>query len=345
MSESRRDRPARPAIRVIVQLLGFAASIALLYWCVQRALSGDRTTQLERLRQASPALVASILAMAAASVVINGLTFWIAARRRHRVSVLGVQATNALATMLSYLPFKLGLLSRIVIHNQRDRIPLFSIGGWFAAVTALMFLAPVPIVLASLIRPSPDAVWWTMAIAGVLVVGVCIVLVSRIFAGAKGLDRISGMVTWSRRLGRIVKSEAFGRLHGGLDMLADPRVVAPSLALWLSDYGLRALRFVIAAQILAVSMPFGQAVILGSTYFIIGVLSPFGMVGTREAGTAGIAALLAIHQSSEAASVLLLVGAGEVLSNIALGIVGAIYVRLHRPKATIEAEPISPASE
>ena len=57
-------------------------------------------------------------------------------------------------------------------------------------------------------------------------------------------------------------------------------------------------RFVVAAAVLGLPISGSDALLLGSVYFLIGVFSPFGMLGTREAGTIGAAALFGVSSAA-----------------------------------------------
>ena len=67
-----------------------------------------------------------------------------------RLRTLDVVAVNAIATLLNYLPFKLSVISRIVIHNRRDGVPLGKIVGWLAAVGVGGVISFGPVALVSL---------------------------------------------------------------------------------------------------------------------------------------------------------------------------------------------------
>jgi len=87
-------------------------------------------------------------------------------------------------------------------------------------------------------------------------------------------------------------------MHAGFDMVA-----CPVSSIWASVFRLLdvlafAGRFVVAAAVLGLPISGNDALLLGSVYFLIGVFSPFGMLGTREAGTIGAAALFGVSSAA-----------------------------------------------
>lgn len=324
--------PSHKALRLVVQLVGFLASVALLGWCVQMAMSPGNRAQMERLGNASAWQIAGLLGLSGVSLGLNGLAFWIGIQPVHKLGIVTAQATNAIATLLGYLPFKLSVISRALIHNRRDKVPILTIGAWFAAVGVLMVAAPVPLVVASAARPTMDALWWVIAVGGLAVLGAAQVFSSRFFAGERGLDRIASFIKPIpiASAHRFIRSSIFTKLHDAFTILACPRVVTASNALWLCEYLSRAGRFVIAASVLGVEMSWSDAMVLSSVFFLVGVLSPFGMIGTREAGAIGIAAWFGMATTGESTMVVLLVSAPEAIINLVGGAMGVAWLRPDR---------------
>lgn len=319
---SRRDggahaerRSGRSVARIIAQSLAFLVGVGLLWWCARQALAEENRAQIERLSEASVLDVGLLAVLCLATVGINGLIFWATIRPVHRLSWAGVQATNALATFLNYLPFKLSVLARVLIHNRRDGVPVLTIGAWFGAVAVVMLAVYLPLIGVSLWRGSIDAAWVLAGGAG-LVVGLGAVWgASRVLAGQGMRARLVRAATRAMpRLGpRLAGSPALGRVLAGLDMLASPGALAGVAALRLADIGVQALRFVVAAGVLGVAMSAQDALLVASTYFLIGVASPAGQLGTREAGTRWLAGLLGLAGGEDLAVVMLLVSAIESL--------------------------------
>jgi len=320
---------ARPRLRLAVQLLGFLIGLALLGWCAQLALSPDNRAQLVRLGDAGPWPVLALVALSALSLILNGLAFWAAVFPVHRLRALDVIAVNAMASFLAFLPFKIGLLFRVFIHGQRDGVPLLTIGAWFAAVALVLLVALLPLIAVSLWRPGLDAAWFIAGAAGIAVCAAALVLLSRVFAGERGLTRIHAVADRLPIAGRLTRTPAFGHVHHGFTMTGDARGVAGGIAFRVADALVQSARLWIAADVLGVELTLASAVVLALGYFVVGMLSPFGMLGTREAGAAGIA--LALGVGGEAfAPTALLVGAVDAVTALAGAAVGAVWLRPDR---------------
>jgi hypothetical protein len=283
---------ARPRryLRPIIQAAGFAACILLLAWCVRIVMSEDNREALENLKNAGPGQIIALLALAALGIVLNGLIFWCTIRPVRPIRAADVIATNALATFLSYLPFKISILTRILIHNRRDGVPTLTIGAWFAVVAGLMLLTIAPLGLI-FVRPEGWGIgWWPVVLAAIIASNALGLFAARLLRGPTGLQRL-------RSIGipeSITASTWFGRLHAGADMAADPRAVLIAAAARIADMFAFGLRFWIAAQVIGVPISPSEAVIIGLAYFVAGVISPFGSVGAREAGAIGMAALAGV---------------------------------------------------
>ncbi|MCC6285911.1 MAG: flippase-like domain-containing protein [Phycisphaerales bacterium] len=317
-------RPRRRIHRAM-HIAGFLIGLAMLGWCVRMAL--HEREAFARLGEASPRAVLLLLVLSAASIGINGIIFWVVLRPARRLDVPGVLATNALATLLNYLPFKLSLLSRVLVHVRRDRLDLFTIGAWFAACAVLMLSAPAPLLAVAWFRRSVDA--GSIALAGALtaVAGAFVVLGARCFAGERGEVRFTRLVRRVPGARRAAGSAALARLHAGFTMLASAPAVAGAMALRLGDLLVQAARFVVAAGILGIPLDWSQALPLALAYFMIGVLTPVGALGAREGGVVGLAILLGAGERESIAALALLVTGTEAIANLACGGVGLAYLR------------------
>ncbi len=284
----------RSLVRVLVQVIGFAASIAALGWAVKMALTEENRAQLENLQNASAAQIMALVGLSFSSVAINGLIFWVVIRPVHKIRATDVISTNAIATLLAYLPFKLSLVARIAIHRKRDGVPVLTIGAWFAAMGVLMLAVLGPMALVSFVLKEVNVLWWAGVIGSVAIGVGAVIVLARAFYGERGVKRIAsvGMLKgWTEK-------ESFGRLHAGFDMIACPWSSSWAGALRMLDVLAFAGRFVVAAAVLGLPISGGDALLLGSVYFLIGVFSPFGMLGTREAGTIGAAALFGVSSAA-----------------------------------------------
>src|ERR1051325_3196290 len=131
--------PAAPAprkrrlLRVALQVLGFAAGLASLAWCISKAFKTDPhdpVNKFERLMHPPPGLFIAGLALSFATLPINGLLFWVGLLPARRLKASDLVATNGLCSFLAYLPLKTGAIVRVLIHNRRDGVPLLTIGAW-----------------------------------------------------------------------------------------------------------------------------------------------------------------------------------------------------------------------
>lgn len=339
MSESHRD--GGRIVRLILQTAGFLVGLALLGWCVRTALSPENREQLARLREATFGEVALLLALGAATITINGLIFWATLAPTRRLRPTDLVATNALCTFLAYLPFKIGAVTRIAIHNRRDRVPLPTIGAWFMAVLAVMVVSYGPAMLASVWRRQVDAWWWAAGIGGVVIAAGAVVIAARPFAGERGLRRLHAVLDGVPLpgVGSLGRTERFSQFHEGAAMLACPKAVAISSTLRLADLALIAARFVVAGSIVGVAFGWEEAVLVASAYYLIGVVSPFGMLGAREAGTVWMAGALglaaatgqSVEQTAASLTVLTLFITGtESVVLLAGAAAGAIWLRPDR---------------
>lgn len=319
----------RRFVRTGVQLLGFLLGLALLGWCAQLALSPDNREQLDRLAGAGAGPVLAMVGLSAVSLVLNGLSFWVAVRPVHRLRAMDVVAVNAMASFLAFLPFKIGLLLRVVIHRKRDGVPLLTIGAWFAGVALVLLVALAPLVAVSLWRPAIDAVWVLAGASGIAVCAAALILASRVFAGERGLVRIHAIADRLPLAGRLTRTVAFGHVHHGFAMTGDARAVAGGIAFRVADALVQSARLWIAGEVLGVELTLGSAVVLALGYFMVGMLSPFGMLGTREAGAAGIAVALGVGGEVFAPTALL-VGAVDAVTAIIGAAIGGVWLRPDR---------------
>ncbi|MCC5823706.1 MAG: flippase-like domain-containing protein [Phycisphaerales bacterium] len=279
-------RVGRPA----VQALGFGVGVALLVWCVRVVMSEENRGALENLRGASAWQVGLLMGLAAAGLALNGVVFWCTLRPVRRLRLSDVIATNALCTFLSYLPFKISIIARWMIHNRRDGVPTLTIGAWFAVIAGLMVLTVAPMGL-MFVRPGgAGGWWWAVVLLAVLAANGAGWWAARFVGGERGLARLHRLGlprSWSAR-------SWFGRLHAGADMAGDWGAVLLAMAARIADVACFGLRFWIAAQVVGVTMGVRDAVVIGLAYFVAGVLSPFGSVGMREGGALGMAALAGV---------------------------------------------------
>lgn len=335
-SDTTQPTSTRRVWGIAVQIVGFAIGIVLLGWAVRMALRPENREQLEKLSEATPGEVMLLLVLAALSVGFNGIIFWVVINPIQRLRATDVIAVNAIATFLAYLPFKLSVVSRFVIHNRRDKVPVLTIGAWIIAEAILMGAVLGPLTLTSIWLKEVNLLWWAVSLVGIFVCTFIGGLISRQLAGDVGLARFS-------RIGlgeRVTGSEAFSRVHSGFEMLGHPRATLIANAFRLIDIIGFAMRFYIAARVLELPITMQDSLLLGASYFIIGAASPAGMLGTREAGTIAVAQLVGISsgalsetetgQTSITVTVLF-VTAVEAIVNLGCAGFGIAWLKARRP--------------
>lgn len=323
------EQAGRPVLGWLGRLLGVAVSLGLLAWCVWLAWRPENRDNIRLLRAAPAHLFLLLLALSAMSLFINGTTFWITMRHVGRVPFWRMQATNVIASFLGYLPFKLSLLARVVIHNRRDAVPVLSVGGWLAANAAIALGVLVPVSLVSLWRHEFDLWYLAAAGSGLTAVYGVVLAVARFAGGPAGLSRFGRLAEITRVgfLARFAKSETFARVHAALDILRHPGTLALAMLTRAADIGVQAARLVVAAHAMNTPMPWETALLLGSAFFLIGVSSPTGAIGSREGGSTGLAALLPTIDHKAFAVVALAVSATEMMVYTLALVPAMIYVK------------------
>ena len=321
----------RSGVRIAVQVVGFLVGIALLGWCVRLALSAENREALSKLADAPPGSLAALLGLSVVSVVANGVIFWGALRPVRRLRPLDVIATNALSTFLANLPFKIGLLARIAIHNRRDNVPMAMIFGWFGAVTATLVITSAALLLAGMLQ-GVLGVWTVPTAAGSMVaLSVAMVLVAKRLSGERGHRRLSRLIGrfGGRRALRLARSQVMRELHMGLDMLASGRWVALVVAFRMVDFASQAWRWVVSGELVEKEVAFTDGVLIAGGHFLAGALSPVGMLGFREGAAMGTAELLGMD-SREFAPIALLTAGSELVVVIAGAGLAIAWLRLDR---------------
>lgn len=330
------DVSRRAGWKTALQIVGFVIGLGLLVWCVMQAFSAKNQEQLAALRSAPWQLVAALFATNVLIIASAGMNFYLALRPVRKINFLDLHATNAIAILLAYVPFKLSMVFRVLVHHRRDRLPLALIAAWFACVTLAMLAAFGPLVVASVTGKGIDARWFAVAAAGAVFAWLCLWQVARFFSGTRGMERIQAMLGVAARLTgmgmveRLAGSKLVHNLHDGLGMLDKPQRAASLIAMRLLDMVIQAARFFIAAKLLGIEMTWESAVLIASTHFIIGVISPSGMMGTREAGAAGLASYLHVADMSQAAAVGVLILATEAIVNVTLAVAGVMRLGVGR---------------
>ena len=299
----------KPNLRTIIfQIVAFALSIALVVWAVRIALDKGSPEQFDRL--ASPAIgpLALLLAATAASIAVNGLIFWVLVKPIKKLSPGELIAVNAIGTFLVVLPFKLSLLSRVAIHTKRDNIALKDLVSWFCALGAVSLAVLIPLAGVSLWRQQPDAIW---ALSGFILVPAACVFVIEVNRFLQRSDRFRPIGLGAERI------------------LTQRALVAKAGVLRAIDVALLAARFAAAAHIAGIELDAGSAVVLGSTFFLISLLSPTGSTGFQLGGAIAIGAWESMPQE-EAALLTLAVAISEFVVAFVMAGIGAAILRLDK---------------
>ncbi len=317
-------------LRPIVQVVGFLIALGMLAWAGKLAVSGIGAEQIEHLRASAWYEVLGLVALGVATVVINGLIFALVIRPARRVPVLDVVSVNAIASLLAYLPFKLSLIFRTLVHNRRDGVPLLTIGAWLGAVGVLLMAVYGPMILVSGIVQTVGGFWLIACGLGVLGGTLLITVLARAGAGDAGLSRIERITRTlaGRRMARLVRSDAFARLHAGLDMLASWLVAGGNLLLRAMDLLVHAGRFMLASSMLGAGLSIEEALLLGLVYSFLNAASPTGSLGIADLGTVGVAAWMGLGDGDPArfAGIALLVRASEVIAYLLSTALGVLWL-------------------
>jgi len=317
-------------MRPIVQVVGFLIALGMLAWAGKLAVSGVGPEQIEHLRASAWYEVLGLVALGVATVLINGLIFALVIRPVQRVPVLDVVSVNAIASLLAYLPFKLSLIFRTLVHNRRDGVPLLTIGAWLGAVGVLLMAVYGPMILVSGIVQTVGGFWLMACGLGVLGDTLLITVLARACAGDTGVDRIERITRAlaGRRAARLVRSDAFARLHTGLDMLASWMVAGGNLVLRAMDLLVHAGRFMLASSMLGAGLSIEEALLLGLVYSFLNAASPTGSLGIADLGTVGVAAWMGLGDGDPArfAGIALLVRASEVIAYLLSTALGVLWL-------------------
>lgn len=323
-----------PALKMIAQVLGFIVGIALLGWCVNIALKNREA--LKRLGDATPGEIAALIGATIVVIITSGAAFRETLRPIKKLPMLEVQAANVIACLLALLPFKLSVFFRVLVHNRRDRIPLFTIGAWFACVGVVILCVLGPMLFAGIWRRSADTLWFITAGGGILLCLCTVLFVSRSLATERGwawAQRFYSKfpVPAKLRLGSLAATMLFEKAHEGVRMLGNPRVVFGCAGLRLLDFAAQAARIAIAAAIVGQSLHWEQALLAGSIFFLITAAAPSGALGAREGGTAWIIGAVLPNLDRQLFTVVVLVVSGTEAAVLLVGsMIGLLYLRPDR---------------
>jgi len=306
--------------KLVMQVAGFAIGMALLVWCINSAVKGGGAGW-EKLRHANPWLVAGLLGCTLLSLAANGVIFWIVIRPVKPLRLVHMQLLNLVTSVLNYAPVRAGLIARVAYNLRVDRLPLLTIGAWFAAIGYTLLLTLGAIVTATFVRPSFDWLWLVLLLVQLIVGGL--------------LTRTIMNVPVVQRLGK------------GVDrMLADRTALWGAIALRVVDVGAFAGRMACAVAILDLPMSGSQVLLLAMAAIAVS-LNPLGRVGYREVGVAFFASFLGMSGpdfDAARSQLALIESAGEALVNIPLGALSLLWYRSRwmAAKRGAESTPTEP---
>lgn len=325
-------RAPRGAAQRVFQVVGFLVGLGLLAGCGYLAFSRAETReQLMRLPEQPWWKLGVLFALSGATIALSGLTFWALFLPIRRMRALDLVALNGVCSALSYLPFKVSLVVRFVVHMRRDGLKFFTIGAWMAATAALMLVSLAPAVAASRLHERIGAWWIALAVAGAAVTAVCLWGVCRFLASARGWALLMAAADVPRIgvVSRLARTDAAERLHEATRMLASPRAVGLAMLTRVLEMSCQAGRFYLAAMMVGTPVAPDAAILLGISYFVLQAATPTGVAGAREAGVAAFAYAIGLSEQSLLA-VVLVVTVGEMCMNLVMGAVGAVWLRVDR---------------
>lgn len=314
---------ASSALRIGLQLGGFALSLGALYWCFRTATSDPKLQEnWPKLLQLPWWLMVALPLVSAVTVVLSGLVFATVISPVRKLSKLDLVSVNGVCTLLGYFPFKLSLFFRVFWHNRKDRIDLLTIGGWFGAVAAVILASLAAAVVAALAAAHRPLLFVSIAAVALVVFG-------GMLLPAAGLAR--AMSGWLRAKLSPALGDKLLKLTTGLDMLRDRRMLLTAMGLRGLDLAAQAVRFILASQaaamagLLDVPLEPSQAAIAGSLYFLLQVLAPAGVAGVREAGTVAVLSTISGGlRAEQITAVVLVVSASELVGNVLVGVPAAL---------------------
>jgi hypothetical protein len=289
----------------VVQVVGLVVGLGLLAWALSLALGGDNREALQRLRHASAGTLLALAGLTALSVVINGVAFWATLRPLRRIPLAETIGVNAIATFLSVLPFKIGLVARSLLHMRRHGVPMRELLAWYVAFAGL---TGVTMVITGAIGAAPglsDAARFGLAAAALVAVCVATPFAARWIAGVRVLR---------------------GRMLGLDVILARPSAVWTHVGLRLLDIATFGLRFWLIAGAVGVPLSALQALKLGGTYLFIQATAPAGTLGFAEAGTAGAGDLIGLDAQAVVLMALIATAAQLVVAG-AMALLAAAWLR------------------
>ena len=279
-------------------------TLACVIWAVKVVISEENRPALERLLEMPGSSAQLLLALSIGTTFIHGILFWIAARPIRKMSLMNMEAINAVAASAQPLPFGLGKVFRFAAHRVIDGLKTSEIFAWFAARAVLVSLVPFSVWCGSWVSGQVSVSWvvWTLAILFITnsLCYLCATWPEKILLA---LNRTGWLLDCVQGLSQVLRQLWVLVTHSGLSLL---------------DLGIHALRFVVICNVLQCDIGLGEALLMASWYFFSGL---FLWAGLREGSTGGLAALLGLpgEQFFIVASTVTLV---ELTANLLLALLG-----------------------
>lgn len=324
----------------IVQIAGFAIGIALLAWAVSLAMRGENQAALARLKVLPLSTLAWLVLLTLTSLVLNGLMFWLTARPLWRsqhqpalmkpLPIAETIAINCIATFLSLLPFKLGLLVRSFVHVRRHGVPVSSLLAWFAMFAAMTASVALLAGGIALLRQRVDLTWLALVAVGLAVMALT---VKALAPHASALARkLAQLLPFASPLTALATPAAV--------IAGSPTAFAAHAALRLLDFVTFAARFSLLATALGIALSREQAMLLGSTFLLLNASAPAGSLGFADVGVAGAGVAVGLLKEQ----VVLLSLVTTALQSVVAGIIAIVVWPMVRPRAASLSSAISEVS-
>jgi hypothetical protein len=323
----------------------FVIGLSLFAWAVSLAFSGSNQAALAKLRALPAATLAGLVGLTMLSLLLNGLMFWVTARPLWqpqggvnaqpiaKALPLGeTLAINCIATLLSLLPFKLGLLVRSTLHVRRHGVAIPSLLAWFVAFGVMTLVVAA---LAGGIAAARGMIdWWWLALVVAGVAGLALVA-EFVAPWLLGFVMMLGTLLSRGRGGSAPGTPVamrFMQLISPLSIIASrPETFLAHASLRVLDFGTFAARFALLAGALGVALSPEHALLLGSTFLLLNALAPAGSLGFAEMGVAGAGALVGLPPEQIVLLSLLTTALQSVVAG-ALGGAGWLWMMKRTPR-------------
>jgi hypothetical protein len=200
----------------------------------------------------------------------------------------------------------------VYFHHTRDGLPLRAVVPWMVGYGLTAVASFGPFIVAAALAPLIGPAW---LVVGVLGAFSCTML-------GVGLARLG-----DQRLPALRKLSL-----GSNIVVSDARVMVIACTLRLADIAIQTGRFLVAAKAMGLALAPDRAAFDASVYFLIGAVSPGGVLGFREGGLAWIGKALAIDEKAaeQIALLALAVTGAEAATFCVLAVIAAGIMRLDR---------------